>query len=104
MTARERLPNRRGHEVVAFAHGGFTYTAGTGRFADGRIAEVFLTAGKAGTLIEAWAHDSAILLSLCLQAGIAPEVVQHALGREHDGGPATAIGAVLDLVASEVAP
>ena len=101
MTARERLPDRRQHEVIAFRHGGFDYWAGVGRFDDGRLGEIFLTTAKSGTFIDALAHDSAILTSLCLQAGISPETIRHALGREHDGGPATAIGAVLDLLAVE---
>ena len=46
---RQRLPNRRCHEVIQFEHGGFTYIAGIGRFDDGRLAEVFLTAAKTGT-------------------------------------------------------
>ena len=34
MTSRERLPNRRGHELLDFEHGGIRYTVGIGRFAD----------------------------------------------------------------------
>jgi hypothetical protein len=49
MTARQHLPNRRGHEVVAFEHGGIRYVAGIGRFGDGRLAEVFLNGAKCGT-------------------------------------------------------
>ena len=49
---RERLLNRRLHEVVQFEHGGFPYVAGIGRFDDGRLAEVFLNADKVGTAIE----------------------------------------------------
>lgn len=98
MTARERLPDRRQHEVIAFRLGGFDYTAGVGRFDDGRLGEVFLSATKSGTMLGALVHDAAILASLALQAGIAPEVIQHALGRDHDGGAATAIGAAVDLI------
>ena len=43
---RDRLPNRRGHELLSFEHGGFRYTAGIGRFADGRLAELFLDCSK----------------------------------------------------------
>ena len=43
MSERERLPDRRGAELVDFEHHGCKWTATFGRFADGRIAEVFLT-------------------------------------------------------------
>jgi ribonucleoside-diphosphate reductase alpha chain len=101
MMARERLPNRRGHEGLFFSHGGFDYTAGIGRFDDGRLAEIFLTGSKSGTTIDAWAHDAAIVASLALQHGVAPETIRHAIGREHGGGAATPLGALLDLLADE---
>jgi hypothetical protein len=37
---RERLPNRRGHELLDFEHVGIRYTAGVSRFSDGRLAEI----------------------------------------------------------------
>jgi hypothetical protein len=52
LVERKRLPNRRCHEVVEFTHNGFGYTAGFGRFDDGKLAEVFLNADKVGTAIE----------------------------------------------------
>jgi hypothetical protein len=36
---RERLPNRRGHELLDFEHAGIRYTVGAVRFPDGRLAE-----------------------------------------------------------------
>jgi hypothetical protein len=60
MTARQRLPNWRGHEVVAFEHGGIRYVAGIGRFGDGRLAEVFLNGTKCGTDLDTAAKDPAI--------------------------------------------
>jgi hypothetical protein len=32
MTHRERLPNRRQHELISFQHAGINYVAGIGRF------------------------------------------------------------------------
>jgi hypothetical protein len=49
------------------------YTAGVGRFDDGRLAEVFLNADKVGTAIETQARDAAITASLFFQNGGAPE-------------------------------
>ena len=96
--SRETLPARRGHELVAFEHAGHRYAAGIGRFADGRIAEVFLAANKCGTAIETQARDGAILLSLALQHGVPLATVRRALTRNADGSAAGPIGALLDLV------
>jgi hypothetical protein len=67
--ARERLPNRRAHEMLDFEHGGFRYIGGIGRFEDGRLAEVFLNVAKSGTAIENHARDAAITASIALQYG-----------------------------------
>jgi hypothetical protein len=64
MTERLRLAKRLVHEVIDFEHDGHRYTAGIGRFDDGRIAELFLNCGKAGTHVEAVARDAAITASL----------------------------------------
>lgn len=98
---RERLPDRRAHEVVEFNHAGFRYLAGIGRFADGRIAEVFLTGPKIGTALAAAAQDASIVVSLALQHGAPPDTLRHALTRNADGSPASAIGAALDLLAAD---
>jgi ribonucleoside-diphosphate reductase alpha chain len=48
-TARKRLPDRREHELIDLEHGGFLYTAGIGRFEDGRLVEIFFNVSKSGT-------------------------------------------------------
>jgi hypothetical protein len=47
---RWRLPNCRARELIDFIHDGFLYIVGIGRFADGRLAEIFINAGIAGTV------------------------------------------------------
>ncbi len=101
MTGRERLPNRRSHELLQFEHGGFHYVAGFGRFADGRLAEIFLSSSKVGTEVEGWARDSAIVASLALQAGIPAETLRHALSRDQLGKASSPLAVLLDLVANE---
>jgi hypothetical protein len=96
--ARERLPNRRNHEVVEFKHGGFTYLGGVGRFPDGRLAEVFLNAAKVGTTIETQARDAAITAALFLQHGGSPETLRGALTRNSDGSAAGPLGKMIDLL------
>ena len=90
MTARERLPNRRASELFGFEYEGHRYTASISRFRDGRVGELFLTCGKAGTAVSVNADAAAILASLALQAGIPVETLRHAVR-----GP---IGAALDLI------
>ena len=101
MNARAHLPNRRAHDVIDFEHGGFRYTAGIGRFADGRIAEVFLAAAKIGTPLDAAARDAAIVTSLALQYGAPAGTIRHALTRNCDGSASGPVGALLDLLAEQ---
>ena len=101
MTERARLPNRRPHELFDFEHGGFRFTAGVGRFADGGPAELFLSSAKVGTDLAVAASDAAIVVSNALQHGAALKTIRHALARNRDGGAAGPIAAALDLLAIE---
>ena len=93
MGERARLPNRRGAELIDFEHAGRRWTATVGRFADGRIAELFLAAAKESPLVDL-AQESALVASLALQSGCLLETLQHALvGRS--AGP---LGAALVIV------
>jgi hypothetical protein len=86
--ARGRLPNRRGNLSFNFLHDGRTYHATATRYADGRLAEVFLDVGKAGSTVQQHAEATAVLASLALQHGVAPQTIIHAVR----GGPlATAL-------------
>jgi hypothetical protein len=99
MTSRERLPNRRECESLEFEHAGLGFTLAAGFYPDGRIAEIFLSSHKPGSPIEVIARDTAITTSLALQHGVALETIRVALTRDHDGGPATLLGAALDALA-----
>lgn len=98
-TRRDRLPNRREHESFAFTHAGMRYTAGVGRFNDGRLGEVFLNASKTGTDADTIAKDAAIVASIALQSGVAGETIRHALTRNRDGSASGPLGAALDMLA-----
>ena len=93
MPERERLPNRRAAELVDFEHAGRRWTATIGRFADGRIAEMFLDAGKESPLLDL-AQESAIVASLALQSVCPLETLRHALS----GRSAGPLGAALGLI------
>jgi hypothetical protein len=99
MTARERLPNRRQCESFEFRHAGLDFTLAAGFYADGRIAEIFLSSHKPGSPIEAIARDAAVTVSIALQFGADLQTIRAALTKDHDGQPATALGAALDAIA-----
>jgi hypothetical protein len=48
---RERLPDRRVAEGLEVEALGLRFHASVGRFDDGRIAEVFIDTGKAGSMV-----------------------------------------------------
>ena len=77
--SRERLPNRRRHDVTEIEHGGFRLVIGFGRFGDGRLGEVFIDTHRDGTALNTILKDSAILLSFALQAGIDATTIRAAL-------------------------
>ena len=93
MSERERLPNRRAAELVDFEHARRRWTATIGRFADGRIAEIFLDAGKESPLLDL-AQESAIIASLALQTGCPLNTLRHAVS----GRSAGPLGAALGLI------
>jgi len=101
MSDRVRLPNRRSAETWAFPFslptGGVIHcTATYGRDGSMQIKEVFLDAGKTGTVFESMACDSATLVSIALQYGATKEVLAHSMIRNPDGSFASPIGVVLD--------
>jgi hypothetical protein len=99
MSARQRLPNRRACESFNIRHDGFAFTASAGFYPGGRVAEIFLSSDKPGSPVEAAARDSAIAVSIALQFGADLETIRAALTKDHDGSPATVIGAALDKLA-----
>jgi hypothetical protein len=95
---RRKLPNRRGHELLDFEHSGIRYTAGIGRFQDGRPAEIFLNTRKHGTAIDVNARDAAVAASLLLQYGCPIETLRHALTSNADGSASGPLARALDLL------
>jgi hypothetical protein len=63
------------------------------------LAEVFLSSAKPGSATEAIARDAAVTVSIALQFGVPIEMIRAALTKDHDGGPATLLGAALDALA-----
>ena len=100
MTERERLPNRRLNESFDFEWRGMRFTATIGRFADGRLAEIFLTNGKVNTDADTAARNSAVTASIALQFGADLQTIRGALLRDGRGAPSGPLGVALDLVAA----
>jgi hypothetical protein len=61
MSERERLSNRRSHELFDFEAMGMHFTGSASRYDDGRLAELFLDNHKAGSAIGTLVRDSAII-------------------------------------------
>ena len=98
---RRRLPDRRLAETFELEVGGLRYVVSIGRFADGALAEVFISNGKAGSDSDTAARDSAVVASIALQYGVPLEVIRHALMRNRDGSACGPLGPALDLLAPE---
>jgi hypothetical protein len=104
--ARHRLPNRRKAVTQEVIAGAMTVTASIGFAEDGRPAELFLAAGKPGSMLDALLGDAAVAISIALQHGIQASALRKSVARipETIDGPATAaaspLGAALDLLAS----
>ena len=96
MTARERLPNRRGCESFTFELDGLIFIATVSRFADSRIGELFLNNHKAGNQSDTNARDAAILLSFALQHGADIVSIRRALCRDSQGRALGPIGVALE--------
>ncbi len=74
--------------------------------------ELFLKAGKEGSLLKALLDDAAVVISIALQCGVSAETLARSVGRvpatpltpaelDHAQGrkvPASPIGAALDLI------
>jgi ribonucleoside-diphosphate reductase alpha chain len=101
---RQRLPDRRAHELFDFDHGGLRFTAGIGRFGDGRLAEIFISNSKGGSQADCNVRDASVVASIALQYGAPLDVIRKALMRDARGNGSGALAVALDLVAEENAP
>jgi len=101
MSERMKLPQRRASESFSVECHGLRYVATISRFADGRVAEVFLQSHKAGSQADANARDAAVAASLCLQFGCPLEVLRRALLRDARGVASSPLGAAIDRLAEQ---
>ena len=99
MTARMLLSNQRASVSFNFEMNGLIYTVTYSKFANGRIAEIFLA--SQGLQADANGRDAAVAASLALQFACPLDVLRNALLRDIRGMAAIPLGAVLDLVAEQ---
>ncbi len=99
-SSRQRMPNRRENETVDLVFDGHRYHVTVGFAVDGRPREVFCHGGKVGSGMDLILDDACVALSLLLQHGAEPQALAHSMGRLENGAPASIIGALVDLVAS----
>jgi ribonucleoside-diphosphate reductase alpha chain len=90
--------------VFPFAFGGIRFTAGIGRFEDGRIAEIYIDSNKAGSAVEASARAAAIIASIALQHGVPLQTLHHALQLDERGQATSPIGVILAMLMSKLEP
>lgn len=98
---RDRLPARRACQTFEVECQDARYTASVGFFPDGRVAEIFLNNGKAGSQADVNARDAAIVASLALQSGADLETIRQSLSRDPRGLASGPLGAALDIIALE---
>jgi hypothetical protein len=96
--ARNRLPNKRACETVAFEQDGSQYCLTVGFYPDGRPGEIFLNHDRGDSLLDVLTSDAAILASLALQHGCTLKTIAHALKRDARGVAASPIGAAVDQI------
>ncbi len=110
---RQRLPNRRPSHTETLQVDGQVFTATVGFDPENdQPRELFLMAGKEGSLLNALLADAAVVISVALQHGVPGEALARSVGRLPAGPvtpaeldhaperkvPASPIGAALDLV------
>ncbi len=112
MRPRKRLPSRRPSHTETLAVDGQTFVATVGFDECDRPREVFMSAGKEGSLLNALLADAAVVISVALQHCVPAEALAKSVGRLPAGPvtpaglegpppgrvPASPIGAALDLV------
>lgn len=92
------LPNRRYAETFDINVLGSYYVVQVGRYPDGRVGEVFINSHRVGSQADINARDAAVLLSLAIQNGIAPEDVLDSLMHDANGDPEGVVGIIVAAV------
>lgn len=101
MTERERLPPRRASENFDLECRGLKYACTFTRYADGRLAEIFVESNKGGSAADVASRDAAIAASFAFQHGADADAVRRALCRDTFGLAQGPLGVALDRILSK---
>jgi hypothetical protein len=93
---RRRLPDRRSSETFDIESQGLQFTVSASRFADGALAEIFITNDKAGSMAGTNAADAAVVCSIALQHGVPLDTIRRALMRDSKSTALGPLGTALD--------
>jgi ribonucleoside-diphosphate reductase alpha chain len=99
MTEREKLPKRRISETFDIDVNGRPYRVSFSRYADGRLAEIFISNNRVNSDSDTAAKDSAVVCSIALQFGVPLETIRRGLMRDSSGRPSGPLGVALDILA-----
>src|SRR5262245_55708310 len=103
MSTRRALPQRRAAETFEVKHGKHTVAVSVGYYSDGTLGELFVSGAKCGSELDATMRDAAVLLSIAIQMHLPLEMMRHAITREANGAASSIIGAVIDMIAAQMA-
>ena len=98
---RKRLKNRRENQTVDVEFGYKKFAVTIGFDGASKPKEVFTSSAKTGSDLDHLLADACVVLSLYLQNGGLACELSDAMGRFENGEPASLIGALADLVATE---
>jgi hypothetical protein len=97
---RTRLPDRRTAETITLEHDGKRFMVTIGFYPNGRPGEVFTHGARSGSALDALLADACVVVSCLIQHGVDPRDLANSMGRLGNQGPASIIGAVVDLMAA----
>lgn len=95
---RKTLPNRRYSETFDISCLGSNYAVQVGYYPEGQVGEIFINSHRVGSQADINARDAAVLLSLALQNGIAPDDVIESLMHDANGKPEGVVGMIVAAV------
>jgi ribonucleoside-diphosphate reductase alpha chain len=88
--------------TLKFIHGGIKHYGTASLYSDGRLAEIFLDAGKPGSALQAALKETAVAASHAFQHGCAAETLRASVPRDDNGAAAGPLGVLLDLLEKEL--
>ncbi|KAA0970828.1 hypothetical protein FPY71_10150 [Aureimonas fodinaquatilis] len=96
--SRKHLPNRRPAENCDIWFQGMEVQVSFGWTDDERITEVFASTRKVGTSVDTMVRDTAVLISISLQYGVTPPILERSLTMDETGQAEGFAGVILKMI------